>query len=402
MTLSETGRAIGAVTRLLRDNLSTVGEVNVTIGRPESQHDNNSSHPSINIFLYEVDFDRFLKNTSLSNSSNPPVWLVLKYLLTAFDSSGDSDSPEAHDLIGQSIQMLQTQNFMSVTNQYTRYLKDNPEVLKITFNESSSDLLHKLMQGSDEKYRFSVCFEVRPVMIASTELPSYSLLVGLDYTQTPAEEIGTKGIQIPVITSFNPSIKSISPTKFEVGSIINIFGNNFNSSNMELIFDSTSLQFILKTPNNIELHIDDTAINGDLLSAGSHTIRLVQTLSTEKKRSSNVFIVNLLPTFTSASIDSLNSVNIDGDTFVFGKIILQGLLLGTNTDDIYIGLYKDGKIVKLFDDSSEEGNIKSFRSQTEIQLEIKEEDPIPQGIYHIILNTNGQQARNSPQVELSI
>ena len=35
----------------------------------------------------------------------------------------------------------------------------------------------------------SICFEVRPVMIAPADPPNYSLLVGVDYTQDPVKII---------------------------------------------------------------------------------------------------------------------------------------------------------------------------------------------------------------------
>jgi hypothetical protein len=44
-------------------------------------------------------------------------------------------------------------------------LNDSPDMLKITFEGASTELLSKLMQGGDEKYRCSVAFQVRPVMM---------------------------------------------------------------------------------------------------------------------------------------------------------------------------------------------------------------------------------------------
>jgi len=44
--------------------------------------------------------------------------------------------------------------------------------MKITFDNATTELLSKVMQGTDEKYRFSAAFEVRPVMIAGTTPPS--------------------------------------------------------------------------------------------------------------------------------------------------------------------------------------------------------------------------------------
>ena len=61
-------------------------------------------------------------------------------------------------------------------------LENNPEPLKLTFDESSAELLSKIMQGTDERYRLSVAFQVRPVMIVPGSRRASSLLVGVDYT----------------------------------------------------------------------------------------------------------------------------------------------------------------------------------------------------------------------------
>src|ERR1043166_1041374 len=98
MALANTSRAIGAVTRTLRERLtSLVGTAAdlVTVGRPEAPAA-SGNHSRINLFLYEVHLDECLRNESLDEGQPPPLWLVLDYLLTAFDASGESDSEDAH------------------------------------------------------------------------------------------------------------------------------------------------------------------------------------------------------------------------------------------------------------------------------------------------------------------
>src|SRR5678815_3222743 len=88
MALADSGRAIGAVTRLLREHLVRRGFA-VSIGKPEDAADTNTT-AKLNLFLYETTFDASLRNVSLQYSQ-PPLWLALKYLLTAFDD-GESVS----------------------------------------------------------------------------------------------------------------------------------------------------------------------------------------------------------------------------------------------------------------------------------------------------------------------
>ncbi len=187
MALAETGKAIGKVTQLLNDHLQNRTNIDVTVGKPE---DAAKRKNTFNLFLYEALFDASLKNVTLDEGKPPPLWLVLKYLLTSFDKEGDSDSKEAHELLGEGIRVLQELSYLplSTDTKIRSALEDNPEPLKITFDEVSSELLSKLMQGSDETYRFSIGFQVRPVMIATAEPPSYSLLVGVDYTKGSGEK----------------------------------------------------------------------------------------------------------------------------------------------------------------------------------------------------------------------
>src|SRR5262249_16616294 len=107
MALVDSGRAIGAVTDAISQRLSTRTGLSVTVGRPEPP----TAVPAgkrLNLFLYEVQFDGSLKNVPLDDGQRPPVWLVLKYLLTAFDDDGKtSDALGAYENLGEGIRALQ-------------------------------------------------------------------------------------------------------------------------------------------------------------------------------------------------------------------------------------------------------------------------------------------------------
>src|SRR5258705_13090 len=114
MPLAATGAAIGAVSQLLHDHLvadlPALGDV--TVGRPQLAAGANNSR--LNLFLYEVQFDAHLKNIALEEDGPPPLWLALRYLLTAFDDMGESDTIDAHTLLGDGIRSLQAVNFSPV------------------------------------------------------------------------------------------------------------------------------------------------------------------------------------------------------------------------------------------------------------------------------------------------
>src|SRR5205814_1019334 len=175
MALADSSQAIGAVTTAIADRLKARTLLDVSVGRPEPPL-STAAGSRLNLFLYEIQFDAFLKNVPLDEGQRPPLWLVLKYLLTGFDHDGKTtETVEAYANLGAGIAALQELSFLPVTA--IAALADNPENLRITFDESPTDLLSKVTQGSDEKYRLSIAFQVRPVMIAPAELPSYSLLV---------------------------------------------------------------------------------------------------------------------------------------------------------------------------------------------------------------------------------
>ena len=142
----------------------------VLVGRPEDAISGNAAGDKLNLFLYQIDFDGQLRNYPLDKGQSPPLWIVLRYLLTAFNGK-DSDTADAHRLLGKGLTALQGLNFI---NSSDPFLKDNPEPLKVTFDSADVELLSKVMQGSDEKYRLSAAFQVRPVMLMVDEEPAYA------------------------------------------------------------------------------------------------------------------------------------------------------------------------------------------------------------------------------------
>src|SRR5262249_8830129 len=166
MSLADSGTAIGAVTRLLQDHLIRRG-FEVSIGKPEQAGANNTN-TKLNLFLFQTTLDPHLRNHALRSNEPAPLWLVLKYLLTAFDAAESSDSAAAHELLGRGVAALHELNFLAldalVDPGVRLALENNPEPLKLTFDETTADLLSTLMQGTDERYRLSMAFEMRPVM----------------------------------------------------------------------------------------------------------------------------------------------------------------------------------------------------------------------------------------------
>lgn len=408
MSLADTGKAIGAVTKSLQDYLrayvltlpilsagtDSVGPVSeVSIGKPEPPANGGLTSPRLNLFLYEIQFDPSLRNESLDDGQPPPLWLVLKYLLTAFDQDGESDSVGAHLLLGEGMRALQQLAFMpsSSVASILGALQDNPEVLKITFDQTPSDLLSKLMQGSDEKYRCSIGFEVRPVMVATGEVPSYSLLVGVDYTTNMIRTDREMGVQIDVLPSMGPRLSAIAPATVEPSGTLRIQGNDLQLSNLSVNFGSVTLPITARSPIELQCQLSPLS-DGSQISAGSHAIAVRQTLTSGRQRASNLLVGNLLPILTTATVD--NPTPAEAAQNVVRAINLQGTLLGMDQDDGFVALYQNGQTMRVYDE------LVSIVAppQTQRRVLIRDNTAIPAGSYRVILRVNGQQSKHSPTV----
>jgi uncharacterized protein DUF4255 len=387
MSLADSGTAIGAVTRLLQDHLIRRG-FEVSIGKPEDAADTDSTTPKLNLFLYETAFDPHLRNVSLRDGELPPLWLVLKFLLTAFDAAESSDTAVAHDLLGRGMSAIHELNFLRldplVAPNVRLALENNPEPLKLTFDESNLDVLSKIMQGNDERYRLSVAFQIRPVMIVPGSLPRSSLLVGVDYTTTPETIIGRDGVQIDVIPSLAAQLDRVEPARFEAGATLTIYGDDISGTDMEVVLGDVTLTVVERHVDRLVATVEGSPgtpiASGTTLSAGEMPLVVRRRLSPTRTRSSNLLAARLLPTVTGASM-------------VAGTLQLQGVLLGTDADDVVVIFYRpsDGATVHLFDTVTTAADQKTLGVPGAGSA-------VPAGTYRVILRVNNQQAKSSPAV----
>jgi hypothetical protein len=393
MSLAQSNQALGAITRWLSNRLTAwVAGANVTIGRPE-EASKSGNNPKLNLFLYETIFDSSLRNVSLDEGQPPPLWLVLKYLLTAFDVSGNSDTPDAHELLGRGMSALQELAYLSISSapaNIQQALHKNPEPLKITFDEVTVELLSKLMQGSDEKYRLSVGFQVRPILIAPPEPPSYALLVGIDYSTAPPTVIGEAGRGIDILPSLGISVDEVIPAQFEVNSTISLTGSDLNLSGVQVFLGPAALTVMPPiTAGELKCKVNGAIAAGAVMSAGSYPLFVRQTLPNGRFRSSNLLVGNLLPTLTTAAPNGL--INIGGGR-VRGNLQITGQLLGTASDDVLVAFYRNGAVERMSD------AVVTNAGQTQLDLTVVAAQAMPSGNYHVILRVNGQQARSSLEI----
>lgn len=392
MAAADTSRAIGAVTRLVRDHLIRRGFL-VSVGKPEAAAATNTD-AKLNLFLYEVGFDPNLRNVELHSGDPPPLWLVLKYLLTAFDDGELSDSADAHELLGRGIAALHELSLLRLVAPaipaVQAALQDNPETLKLTFDETSAELISTIMQGTDEKYRLSLAFQVRPVLIIPAAQTNSTLLVGIDYSTTPQTVIGESGVSIDVIPSMGPALDSVVPDAFEAGASVELFGNDLNGTDIEVVLGDQVLTIIERRADRLLVTVEGTPpapiANGSTLSAGEQGLVVRRRLSATRFRSSNTQLTRLLPTVTSVAL-------VGNDLRITGRLLGRGPAQA-NTDDVVVALFRDGRAAYLFDvvDNASTQNQLTVTNVTGVGLAA--------GSYLVIVKVNNQQARFSPSVVL--
>jgi hypothetical protein len=376
MALADSRGAIGAVGELLRTQLANRTEVaTVDVGRVGA---GSGSCPKFNLFLYQLDLDGPLRNRPLDAGQPVPLWIVLRYLLTAFDGSGDSDSPDAHGLLGAGILALQELNFQRPAG---AALADNPEPLKITFDAADTELLSKIMQGgNDSPYRLSAAFQVRPVLIASGEPPAYAPLV---------HSVGAPVSQgVTVIPSLGPRLDVVDPARFEAGATLSLRGGDLTSALQWVCLGATCYPVTAAPAGGLRTGVPETTS----LSPGSYPITAVQELRSGRRIASNAVVGELLPTLQGAV--PVTPLSDDGFGRLWGTLTLSGVRLGGPSDQIFVAFWRDGAVALMLEANGSE-------AQDALSVSVGVEDALPPGPYRVILRVNGSQASNAPQVDWS-
>ncbi|MBB3191875.1 DUF4255 domain-containing protein [Halomonas cerina] len=377
MSLSDSRRAVGRVGELLKSQLAARTSVgSVDVGRPEAAK--NTAGPKFNLFLYQVDLDSHLRNEPLDEGQSVPLWLVLRYLLTAYDDGKESDSTLAHELLGEGMLALQELNYLQPPATEVA-LVDNPEPLKLSFDTGDSELLSKLMQGTDEKYRLSVPFQVRPVMVFSMEPPGYAPLV----TSIGADDNGPT-----VLPTLGPVLTSVEPEVFAAGDAFEVLGQDLTGEMDEICLGNTCFGITAAPAGRLRT----TLPLAPGLSAGSHTITAVRTLPGGRRMHSNAVLGHLLPTVTDAS--PVTPLTPEGGGELSGDLTITGRLLGGPDDEIFVAFYGADGVATMVEGTG-------TTAQTNLTVSVSAEQALPAGPYRILLRVNGEQAVNSPEVDWS-
>lgn len=396
MSLAQTGLALGSVSRFLNGVLTAalwnVPPYNpkITVERPQAEPVvGGSTTPRINLFLYEVEIDGAMRNIPLTPGTARPLWLVLRYLVTAFDGTGESDTPESHDLLGMAMQVLMGVKDALPGQAGYAALADNPEPLKLTFDQATPDLLSRLMQGPDDKYRCSAAFQVRPVIIAEpVPLTGGLQLVGVNYRLGTI--IGLAGVRNFVLPNLAPELVGSQPGTVAPGDTLTLLGRNLDAEGLGVTFGP--LRLAPNAQHAQALSVVVQGIDPKTISAGNIAVSVVQELPTGPSLSSGVISVGLVPTITAMTIVTIAKVSAANPN-VYATIAMTGALLGSPADYVEFALVRNGNVAAFLD--TPDPAFVPPGDQTAQQFAMPASVAVPQATYFAILRVNGQQCRQT-------
>ncbi|MEM0921571.1 MAG: Pvc16 family protein [Pseudomonadota bacterium] len=380
MPLLQSRNAIGELTRHLAQQLTArTDATTVDVGRPELAATSGAPGPKLNLFCFAMEHDAAMRNIPLDRGQEAPIWLCLKFLLTALDTNRETDSSNAHDLLGQGMLALRQIDFQRPVQPA---LADNPEPLKLSFEQSTLELLSTVMQGTDERYRLSAAFDVRPVMLTRVEAGGGAPLV---------RSVGAPANPgVLVIPSLGPRLDRVEPQAFTLGDTITLSGGDLGGDQVEVCFGDTCIPVATAAVSGRAVSVTVPSPPGADLSAGAHAMTVVRVLPSGRRSSSNAALGRLRPVVTSATPGALTP---DGPN-LHGPVSLTGTRLGGVEDSVFVGFYAAGQVQRLLEATG-------TAAQTSLSVTLPEEQALPPGPYRILLRVNGEQAEDAPEVNWS-
>ncbi len=245
------------------------------------------------------------------------------------------------------------------------------------------------MQGPDDKYRCSIAFQIRPVLVARPVAPTSGLqLVGIDYVT--GTKIGLAGVQNAVLPSLGPRIDDAAPALVEQGDTLTLTGNGLNAPSVAVSFGPAQLAVTMQQSTQLRAVV--APLDPNKISAGNIAVSVTQTLSTGVVLSSSVVNVGLRPTILGMTLGTLTAVS-GTNPNVFGTIGLTGVLLGTEHDYVEFALLQDGVAAILLDAHDPAFTLPADQSAQ--QFAIPKEGAVPPGVYFAVMRVNGQQAKQA-------
>ncbi|HYX53124.1 MAG TPA: DUF4255 domain-containing protein [Candidatus Limnocylindrales bacterium] len=325
--------AIAAVTLTLQTILgdgvradAQLNDTTVTLLPPDKARGNNNAN-QLNLFLYQILPDAAWSNMSIprqvlpGESGNPPLAIIMHYMLTAFGRDNDVGVPFGHYLLGQAMSvlfdhaLLGPDEIRSATSAALpgSDLHKQVERVRITWQPLSLEEISKLWTGLATQYRLSVIYEVSVALIESTRATRAPLPI-----LTRGEN--DKGImsQASLLSPF-PALDSISfPNQRTVallGDTLALTGQHLDGAVLGVVFNSplwSAPVEIVPLAGNTATSLSVTLPNSPATwPAGFYTVQvMVQRPGESFRRSTNLLSFAIAPRITIAPASAPAAANI--------------------------------------------------------------------------------------------
>jgi hypothetical protein len=328
--------ALGGVSSTLRTLLddrmeipplpSGITEISITISTPSE--DDDTDVPRINLFLYKVTEDVFLKNQEIPGQGHPaayghpPLSLELHYLVTAYGNSMEpnqefANETLAHYLLGSAMRVLH--DYPVITGDMTTSggqrildlnLQGQFEKVVLCLEPISLDDMSKIWTALTLPYRLSAGYVVSVVQIESQNERRYPQLVG---------ELPEQGPRVQVVTLITPRIiqllvkrqgtppdqKSSNIPYARIGDRLDLLGASFNKDDTQIRIGTLLCPPLTApplTPQSLSVLIpDDAALQpGAVAVSAVRQVMMGQPPEARPAFESNVAVFMLVPYVTSA------------------------------------------------------------------------------------------------------
>jgi hypothetical protein len=268
---------------LLRDRMEQ--PVTVTIAPPDVSVSGVTGR-RVNLYLYQVTENASLKNQEIPGQGhpgaygNPPLSLILLYLLTAYGTSDDGADAdlEAQQILGDAMRVFH--EYPIVTDALhegddplapqlldTRLL-DASERVKISMIPAALENLSSLWSALPQaSFRRSVIYQVSVVQIESRRLRRAPLPVR-------ERRIHTFPLETPLVEEIvrEPPLAGVHAAVAQTSDTVVLRGHNFGRAGVRVRIGESLTAVASPRPDRIELAVPTT------LTAGVHLVQVIRDL----------------------------------------------------------------------------------------------------------------------------
>ncbi len=215
--------AIGMVGESLRNLL--VGEMQITPSADVTLlgPDETGGARRVNLFLYKVQENPFLKNADWQVTAAdparigpPPLSINLFYLMTPYAvNDPQTGATPAHEILGEAMRVFY-ENAIVPEQYLVNGLKGSPEQIKITHNVLDMDELSQVWGTFKQPFRLSVLYEISVVQV--DQAPASQLPM-----PPRVRQIGVPDVGAPFAP---PSVDRLQPLAGPSGTVITLSGSH--------------------------------------------------------------------------------------------------------------------------------------------------------------------------------